>query len=66
MKLIAIIMVAFSLSGCFYQSVNQYDLQAAIKVCGAMENIAHISAGFGGREVVTCNDSTRVSLHEGK
>jgi len=66
MKTIAIILVAFSLSGCFYQSVNQYDLQAAIKACGAMENIAHISAGFGGRERVTCYDSKKIFLHEGK
>lgn len=63
MKTIAIILVAFSLSGCFWQSVNQYDLKDAIKICGSVENIAFINSGFGGDETVTCNNSIKIYLH---
>lgn len=63
MKTIAIILVAFSLSGCFWQSVNQYDLKDAIKICGSVENIAFINSSFSGDETVTCNNSTKTYLH---
>lgn len=66
MKFLSILVVAFSLSGCFYQTVNQYDLKDAIKVCGSLENIAQINSGFGGDESVICNDSTKFYLHERK
>jgi hypothetical protein len=63
MKTIAIILVAFSLSGCMYQSINQYDLKDAIKICGAIENIAFMNSNFSGDETVTCNNSTKTYLH---
>lgn len=64
MKYIAIILVAFSLSGC-WQSVNQYDIQDAIKECGSLEQVVHISANFVGVEGVTCMDGRKIILHKG-
>lgn len=63
MKFIAIILVAFSLSGCIWQSVDQYDLQDAIRACGAVEKIAYVSANFMGVEGATCMDNHKIILH---
>lgn len=64
MKLLAIILMAFSLSGCFYQTTNQYDLQDAIKICGTLENIASISSDFSSEESVTCMNNMSSRLHK--
>ena len=45
------------LSGCMYQSVDQYDLSRAIKVCGSAENIFRIKSHFLGFENVRCFDT---------
>lgn len=65
MKYIAIVLVAFSLSGC-YQSVNQWDLQDAATICGGVEKIAHINSLFSGDERVTCTNSQSRALHKGE
>lgn len=58
------LVVVFSLSGCFYQSTDQYDIQDAIRICGSSEKIADIAVFAGGREEVTCMDSSKKDLHK--
>lgn len=62
MKFIAVALITFMLSGCFYQSVNQFDISKAISFCGDIENVALINAYFGGREVVECYNGTWASV----
>lgn len=56
MKTLAIIAVSFLLSGCFYQTVNQYDLYRAAHFCGSVENIVEIQAFSLGAEYITCKN----------
>ncbi len=56
-KFIIAIIACVSLSGCMYQSVDQYDLSRAIKVCGSAENIFRIKSHFLGSENVRCFDT---------
>lgn len=56
MKTIAVITATLLLSGCFYQTVNQHDIQRAIVACGSLENIVEIYAEFIGDESVTCSN----------
>lgn len=56
-KFIIAIIACVSLSGCMYQSVDQYDLSRAIKVCGSAENIFRIKSHFLGFENVRCFDT---------
>lgn len=54
MKIIVYTAIAISLSGCFYQRVDQFDLQRSIKYCGTSENILEISSHSIGDVVVRC------------
>ncbi len=65
-KFIIAIIACVSLSGCMYQSVDQYDLSRAIKVCGSAENIFRIKSHFLGSENVRCFDTKggNVNLNE--
>jgi len=56
--------LVLALSGCFYQTVNNNDIQTAIKVCGSLNNIVEISANFVGDERVMCTDRTDNYLSE--
>ena len=56
-KLVLILASSLMLSGCMYQSVDQYDLSRAIKVCGSAENIFRIKSHFLGFENVRCFDT---------
>lgn len=56
MKTLATIAVSFLLSGCFYQTVNQYDLYRAAHFCGSVENIVEIQAFSLGAEFITCKN----------
>lgn len=53
---IFVIAAALTLSGCAYQSVNNNDIQTAIKVCGSLDNVVEVSALFQGSERVVCSD----------
>ena len=64
MKLIVIMILPVMLTGCFFQTVNQYDIVAAIKACGGIEKVAEISVWGLGREVVTCTDNKKTFLHK--
>ena len=53
-KFIIAIIACVSLSGCFYQTVNQYDINRAIALCGSVANIHQIYAYSLGSEDATC------------
>ena len=62
-KFIIAIIACVSLSGCFYQTVNQYDINRAIALCGSVANIHQIySYSLGGGEVATCYSGEQGSL----
>jgi hypothetical protein len=56
--------LVLALSGCFYQTVNNNDIQTAIKVCGSLDNIVEISSHVTGQENVECIDRTTHVLTE--
>ena len=66
MKLIAIMILPAMLTGCFFQTVNQYDINDAIKVCGGIEEVAEITAYGTGVEGFTCFDGNNGILHKYK
>lgn len=56
-KLILTLTTASLLTGCMYQSLDNSDLEKAIKVCGGLENIRYIDSYFDGSEWTACKDS---------
>lgn len=52
------------LTGCLYQTVNQFDIERASKACGGVEKIVEISADFFGDEFVLCKTGEKGSLHK--
>jgi uncharacterized membrane protein YjjB (DUF3815 family) len=61
-KFIIAIIACVSLSGCFYQTVNQYDINRAIALCGSVANIHQIDSYSLGRVGATCYSGEQVSL----
>ena len=61
-KFVIAIIACVSLSGCFYQTVNQYDINRAIALCGSVANIHQIGSYFLGRVDATCYSGEQVSL----
>lgn len=49
-----IVLICLVLNGCFYQTVNQWDIERAIKFCGGLENVVLITSAFEGTEQATC------------
>lgn len=43
-----------SLTGCLYQTVDQFDIQRAKNLCGGIDKIVEIVAQFDGGEKVAC------------
>lgn len=62
MKKLVIILSAMSLTGCFYQSVDQYDLHRAIKHCGSLEQISQIRSHAVVVVHVDCTDKAGKTL----
>ena len=62
-KLALILTSSLTLSGCFYQQVNTYDLHRAAVFCKSPENIASIVAFADGNESVVCMDGLKSSLN---
>ena len=56
------VLPALLLTGCFYQTVNQFDIERASKACGGVEKVVEISAGYLGNEVVLCKNGKKYSL----
>ena len=63
MKTLVIIAVSFILSGCFYQTVNQYDLYRAAHFCGSVENIVEVQAFALGAEFITCKNGNETKAN---
>ncbi len=67
-KFIIAIIACVSLSGCFYQTVNQYDINRAIALCGSVANIHQIGSYSLGEErlplVILGSRSILVELKE--
>ena len=61
-KFIIAIIACVSLSGCFYQTVNQYDINRAITLCGSVANIHQIDSYYLGRVDATCYSGEQDSL----
>ena len=57
-----ILIGCLSLTGCFYQTVNQFDIQRASKACGGVEKIVHVAAAFDGQEKVLCLNAEQFIL----
>lgn len=51
----------FLLAGC-WQSVNQNDIETAIRICGGIEHVVQIDANFLGGESAVCSDRTEIFM----
>lgn len=49
-----ILISCLSLTGCFYQTVDQFDIQRAKNLCGGIDKIVEIESTFGGKESALC------------
>lgn len=58
-----ILIGCLSLTGCFYQTVGQFDIQRARNFCGGIDKIVEIEAHFNGDENVTCLNGKHGSLY---
>ena len=61
MKSLVFIM-CLSLTGCFYQTVDQFDIKRASNVCGGVDKIVKITAEFDGYEKVLCLNAAQFFL----
>lgn len=62
-KLIIIPILALSLSGCFWQTVNSSDIETAIARCKQeYSTVVEISANFVGEESVLCSNRQKYAL----
>ena len=57
-----VLVMCLSLTGCFYQTVNQFDIERASKVCGGIEKVVNISADVYGDESVLCKNGIKHDL----
>lgn len=62
MKIVFMLVTCVLLSGCFYQTVDSYDILRATKLCGSVGQVHTITASFGGDEVVLCFDGNSYNL----
>ena len=61
MKILVFVM-CLSLTGCFYQTVNQFDIERASKACSGVEKVVEISSSYLGDEVVFCKNGKKYNL----
>jgi hypothetical protein len=66
LKLLPIVACTLLLQGCFYQTVNQWDLQRATYFCGSVEAVVEVQSTFLGDEFITCINGNRVEASEVK
>lgn len=66
MKYIIAMLCSLSLTGCMYQTVDQYDIHRATVYCGSVTNISYIESTALGGEFATCYDGQRTGLSEVK
>ncbi len=58
------LLLTLVLSGCFYQTTNQNDIQTAIRACGSLEQVAEIRVDAIGKELAVCTNRKIVWLDE--
>ena len=61
MKIVLLFVSVVSLSGCFYQTTDSFDINRAYTVCGK-ENIVEINSDFLGNESVLCRNGKKQTL----
>lgn len=66
MKYLILILISVTLSGCFWQTANNIDLQKAVYFCGGIENVIGIQIQAVGSEYVECTDGNKTFLSEVK
>lgn len=66
MKYLIVILTSLTLSGCFWQTANNVDLQKAVYFCEGLENVDHILINANGDEEVTCIDGSTSYLYKVK
>lgn len=59
MKNIAILILSLSLGGCFYQTVDYLDLEAATRICKDSGGVKIISESFDSKTNVICFDDDK-------
>lgn len=57
-----VFVMCLSLTGCFYQTVNQFDIQRARSFCGGADKIVEIESTFLGGEAALCTNGKHGSL----
>ena len=62
-KSVLIFVSLFSLSGCFFQTTNKFDIDRAYTVCGK-ENVVSITSNFLGGEWALCANGKAYNLFE--
>lgn len=65
-KLLLIAVLSIQLTGCVWQTTNQWDIERAINICGSSDKIAEMDVHFNGTEYVTCKNGKRINLGEYK
>lgn len=63
MKYLIFVPIVF-ISGCMWQSVDQYDIQRAISYCEGVERIVRIDSDALGVETARCVDKPMRTLKE--
>ena len=61
---ITALLLTLLLSGCFYQTTNQNDIQTAVRACGSLEQVHEIRADALGKELVVCTNRKIIWLDE--
>ena len=56
------VLPALLLTGCFYQTVNQFDIERARSFCGGVDKIVEIESTFLGWEAALCTNGKNGSL----
>ena len=63
MKYLLILILALSMSGCFYQSVNKSDIDSATKICQNVQaEVVEIRASCFGDETVVCSNRKKYPI----
>jgi hypothetical protein len=61
-KILSIIVCSLLLQGCFYQTINHWDIERAAYFCNGIEAVVEITARFDGEEHVTCHNGDATYL----
>lgn len=64
MKYFIVTLISFILSGCFWQTANNIDLQKAVYFCDGIKNVQQVNIKFVGTESVVCTDGSYANTSE--